>query len=348
MQIKTVKIYGAGSIGNHMAHASRSIGWSVDVVDTDAAALERMKTDIYPSRYGEWDDAINLNICADAPKIQYDMVIIGTPPSSHIPLAIEAIEHHSPKAILIEKPLCPPSMESLETLKSLIGDTKIFVGYDHTVGRSCNNLIDLILSKPIGDILTIDVEFREEWSGIFKAHHWLEGPHQSYLGFWKEGGGASGEHSHALNMWQHLARNSGFGEVTDQQSVMSFVKDDKVDYDDIYCVNLTTESGKIGRVVQDVITKPSKKWARLQGTDGYIEWHCNYQSSGSDAVILFKEGMDSPNVEMIEKTRPDDFIQELNHIADSLDDQSYVKSPITLENGIKTMKILQQSHLNKS
>ena len=38
-----VKIYGAGSIGNHLAQASRRMGWDVDMCDTDPKALERTK-----------------------------------------------------------------------------------------------------------------------------------------------------------------------------------------------------------------------------------------------------------------------------------------------------------------
>ena len=33
-----VKIYGAGSIGNHLARASRSMGWEVTISDVDEAA----------------------------------------------------------------------------------------------------------------------------------------------------------------------------------------------------------------------------------------------------------------------------------------------------------------------
>jgi len=55
-----VKIYGAGSIGNHLAQASRRMGWEVAVVDPAAVALERMRKDIYPARYGAWDGSIEL------------------------------------------------------------------------------------------------------------------------------------------------------------------------------------------------------------------------------------------------------------------------------------------------
>jgi pyruvate/2-oxoglutarate dehydrogenase complex dihydrolipoamide dehydrogenase (E3) component len=44
-----VKIFGAGSIGNHLANASRRLDWQVDVVDIDLAALKRMREEIYPT-----------------------------------------------------------------------------------------------------------------------------------------------------------------------------------------------------------------------------------------------------------------------------------------------------------
>ena len=59
--MKRVKIYGAGSIGNHLAHACRQLGWDVVVCDVSQSALERMKSEIYPARYGAWDAAIQLS-----------------------------------------------------------------------------------------------------------------------------------------------------------------------------------------------------------------------------------------------------------------------------------------------
>ncbi len=96
-----VKIFGAGSIGNHLSNAARALGWAVDLCDVDEAALERTKTQIYPSRYGKWDDEIRLFKNAEAPKEGYDMIFVGTPPDSHIPLAREAIEE-KPRAVLVE------------------------------------------------------------------------------------------------------------------------------------------------------------------------------------------------------------------------------------------------------
>ncbi|MEE8125650.1 MAG: 3-hydroxyacyl-CoA dehydrogenase NAD-binding domain-containing protein, partial [Nitrospirales bacterium] len=62
----SVKIFGAGSIGNHLAHASRSLGWNVTLCDLDPAALDRAKSMIYPTRYGKWDNAIKLCLVNEA------------------------------------------------------------------------------------------------------------------------------------------------------------------------------------------------------------------------------------------------------------------------------------------
>ena len=55
--MRRIKIYGAGSIGNHLTHASRRMGWEVTVCDVSATALDRMRNQIYPSRYGIWDES---------------------------------------------------------------------------------------------------------------------------------------------------------------------------------------------------------------------------------------------------------------------------------------------------
>ena len=58
--MKNVLIFGAGSIGNHMSYACRKNGLDVYVTDSKLAALKRMRNEIYPKRYGSWDDKIKL------------------------------------------------------------------------------------------------------------------------------------------------------------------------------------------------------------------------------------------------------------------------------------------------
>ena len=338
----SVKIYGAGSIGNHLAHASRRLGWAVTVCDLDPKALMRMKEDIYPSRYGHWDTAITLSVNAEAPVGDFDLICIGTPPDHHLSLALQALREQ-PKAILIEKPLCTPSMDLAQDLYLAIRDssTRVFVGYDHVVGKATRQAEALILSGVIGQVQTIDVEFREHWGGIFKAHPWLSGPEDSYLGYWERGGGASGEHSHAINLWQHFAHVAGAGRVVEVAAMLSYVKQGKTFYDDLCMLNLRTEKGLIGRVVQDVVTRPHRKRARIQGSEGAVEWVNSYNAEG-DAVLCLMPGRED-DVHLIPKKRPDDFIEELTHIQAQIE-RPCESSSISLERGLDTMLVVAAAH----
>jgi predicted dehydrogenase len=173
-----VKVLGAGSIGNHLAHASRRLGWQVAICDIDAAALERTRTEVFPGRYGSWDESIELYRADDAPKSVYDLIVVGTPPDSHVDLAIEAIAE-GPRAVLVEKPVCGPDLHRAQELLALAAkrDVSVFVGYDHVVGGAV--VAALEKARGLRRIETLDVEFREHWGGIFAAHPWLSGPQAS-------------------------------------------------------------------------------------------------------------------------------------------------------------------------
>jgi predicted dehydrogenase len=339
-----VKIHGAGSIGNHLSNASRLMGWNVDLCDIDQEALERTRNQIYPTRYGKWDESIRLFDSKKAPKGGYDMIFVGTPPDVHIRLALEALEER-PKAILIEKPVCGPDLaganELFERAREL--DIALFVGYDHVVGKAARLAVSEALAPEFGSLITLDVEFREHWGGIFGAHPWLTGPADSYLGFSARGGGASGEHSHAVNLWQHFAHELGAGRVVEVQAMLDIVDDGKISYDRLCVINLRTEHGLVGRCVQDVVTHPPRKWARIQRDGGFVEWQCG-REPGLDVVIAALSGR-LQTEQRVSKTRPDDFVEELQHIEAALAGDP-ASSPISVKRGLDTMLVLAAAHLS--
>lgn len=342
-----VKIYGAGSIGNHLAHAARSLGWHVTVCDVDSDALHRMQHDIYPARYGSWDDEIDLRLNSNAPQGGADLICIGTPPEYHLPLAIEASKEE-PKAILIEKPACPPSLDMAAKVKEIAGEsqgrTRWFVGYDHVVGRATRQVEELLVDEVLGRVMSIDVAFREHWAGIFDAHPWLDSPEDTYLGYWRRGGGASGEHSHAVNLWQHFAHVARGERVESVQAVLRYQSDGEAVYDDLCSMLLRTHGGLAGTVVQDVFSIPSTKRAAIRCEKGTIEWRCGHSEQG-DAVLLRRKGGDIECID-IPKTRPDDFIEELKHIESRLIEPSLF-SPINLDRGLDTMMVVAAAHLSQ-
>lgn len=340
-----VKIIGAGSIGNHMAQACRRMGWNVVIVDNDTRALERTKTDIYPKRYGVWDESIKLYKSGSEPKGNFDIIVIGTPPDSHMKLALEAIKE-KPRLLHIEKPLCTPDLKGVAQFRAAMRKypkTIVTVGYDHAVAESVEFVADLVKKGTLGKVLTSDVEFREHWRGIFGAHPWLAGPWETYLGYWKRGGGAGGEHSHALHLWQFFAHTLGWGPIADARAMFDMKKERSAEYDRMAAFLVRTKKGMVGRVVQDVITYPVKKWARLQGDKGYVEWFCNGMPEG-DLVRYQIEGQ-----QVVEKTfpkkRPDDFYREVIHYQKLLKGEIKPKaSPLSFDRGLEVMIVLNKAH----
>jgi len=275
---------------------------------------------------------------------EVEAVSIATPTSTHFEVGREFLKRgiHA----LIEKPLCTPSLEDTERLLKLKEDSGTFVaiGYNHTLTKHSLRAAELLAQDLIGRTITISAAFREYWGGIFGAHPWLAGPQDSYLGYWNRGGGAGGEHSHAVNIWQHFARLTGSGRVTEVMAMQDMVNDGTVDYDRIFLVNVRTEKGLVGSIIQDVVTEPPQKTARLQGEDGFLEWWVNWDSSHDSLRYAGKDGKITE--ELFSKSRPDDFAGEIDHLGSILDGKIPEFSPISLEYGMETMLVVSASYMS--
>lgn len=343
-----VKIYGAGSIGNHLAYACRNQGWEVTICDVDHSALRRTREEIYPARYGEWDNGIELTSPEAIADQYFDLVIVGTPPDTHVDLAMSELQKASgvPKVILVEKPLCGPAMERCDELwaESREKNVEVCVGYNHVLTQNTLRASEIISAGNLGEPQTITVEWVEHWGGIFAAHPWLDGPRDSYLGKATSGGGACGEHSHGINIWQHFSHLMGTGRIVQVSAVMDRVSENGVDYDRIAQMSVVTEGGLTGFIVQDVVTRPARKRLRIQGDSRAMVWEVNRDSS-HDSVGLWNG--DGWNEQLIAKTRRDDFAPEIQHIGD-LCNGSVTESPISLERGLESMMIIAAAHRSAS
>ena len=219
----------------------------------------------------------------------------------------------------------------------------VFVGYDHVVGAAA--LTALEKARGLGQIETLDVEFREHWGGIFAAHAWLDGPQDSYLGFWKRGGGASGEHSHAINLWQHFARELGSGRVVEVTASLDYVQDGRVDYDKLCLLNLEARSrASSGRVVQDVVTSPPRKWARIQGDAGHVERRHRLSSPAADRVSVAARATPTPSrprLKRRDRTISSRSSDTSNRCSRGASDSGILK----LDRGLDTMLVVAAAHL---
>ena len=337
--MKKVLIYGAGSIGNHLAQAARRVGFAVTVCDPNNDALERMKSSIYPTRYGAWDEEITLIQTDEAVKNgEFGIIAIGTPPDIHKDLALKAITYN-PRILHIEKPLFRPTddVEAFARAIAEFPDTLVTVGYDHAIAPSFTAFLDYIKSGVYGELITADGATREHWEGIFKAHPWLKGPHDSYLGFTSRGGGAACEHSHALHLTLTTLKAGGWKEVEGTCALDMVQGEQGERYDRAAYFTLKNERGLVARVVQDVVTKPTEKMVRAQLERAIVTWRCE---SGTDIVEVNAYNGEHV-VRKFSKTRPDDFYYLMKHYASLLDGSiKYGDSPIGVASGLATMKII--------
>lgn len=342
-----ILIYGAGSIGNHLSQSARKMQWDVTVVDTDPAALKRMQEDIYPSRYGSWDEGINLVKLSEfkSKPGDFDLIMIGTPPDSHLKLATESLSL-KPKILHIEKPLGTPIDDYQQFLSSCEASPSVLVtvGYDHAVASSVSHACDVIRDGLLGDVLSIDSLTREHWAGIFGAHPWLAGPHDSYLGYWKRGGGALCEHSHALHLGLVFAAASGWGDMLLQTAWSDVQRGQKGEVYDRRSDLILTSHERKGtlRVTQDVITRPTEKKVTVVGEKGSLQLSL---SPTLDQVKHF--GPDGQLVEDKEftKNRPADFFSLMEHYKALVDGEiNFNDSPLRLELGLKVMAFATQCY----
>ncbi len=340
-----VLIIGAGSIGNHLANAARQKKWLVSMYDKDLEALRRTKNQIYPDRYKKWDDSIKL-LNEFPSKKNYNVVFIGTPPNTHIEIAIKIIEDVNPQVLMIEKPLSPPFFDLSPFLeKCNISNTKVLVGFNHNLTENTNFAENLIDEGVVGYPISLHVRWLEHWGGIFGAHPWLSGPKDSYLGYYKKGGGACGEHSHAISIWQHFSSYMGCGLIDEVSATMDLFEKDGLEYDQSSVINVRSRDGLFGTIIQDVITEPAQKTLRIQGSKGFIEWYVNFDHN-NDAV-KYGDLNGKFKLKLFKKSRPDDFKGEINHIEKLLKDSS-IDSPLSLERGIETMKVIEAAFKSQS
>jgi len=336
-----VLVIGAGSIGNHLAHACRQKNWQIVVFDIDKEALTRMETDIYPARYGRWDDDIKLTSIMPSGD-SFDLVIIGTPPDHHINVAFDVIRAVKMDVLVIEKPLCPSDMGGVPELFDLINREEVtaLIGYNHNLCENTRYAENLIEEGLIGEPISMHVRWLEYWGGIFKAHPWLDGPYDSYLGYIERGGGACHEHSHAISIWAHFSHYLGQGKIREINATMQYFSDGKVRYDQSSLLNVKSEKGLVGSIILDVATEPAQKNLRIQGSEGFIEWYINYDED-NDAVVHGKMGAQS-TIKLIPKKRPDDFKAEIDHIEKLIENRSTV-SPISWERGLDCMNVISSA-----
>jgi len=309
--VKSVLIFGSGSIGNHMSYACRKNGFEVYVTDNNLLALERMKRKIYPKRYGSWDNKITL-ISNDELKnldIIFDLVIIGTPPNTHTKIYDYCKKRIRYKKILIEKPISNYLEKNLTLFENKIKNDLVFCGYNHSISKSFEFFMTKF--KKIKKIKKINVDWCESWDGILNAHFWMKTPFDSYLGDTKNGGGALQEHSHGLHILLLLLKelNIDLNSINIKKNII-FESNRNKKYD-IFSNFFGYFKNIYFNYNTDLYTNPAEKKIKVETEKEKLEWICNYQKNLDLVKITDKRKIFKKT---FKKTRSSEFENEIKHI----------------------------------
>jgi len=314
------RIFGAGSIGNHLSNALRKLNYDVEVIDIDQSALNRMESEIYPSRYGSWDDKIKL---LNKPTDNYvDLEIIGTPPDTHAALLLERLRISNSSYWLVEKPFTiPDSLHIADLEKSLCKyRDKIFVGYNHSVSPAFINLLNDLNNS---DVPTkISCFWEEHWGGIFNAHPWLSGPEDSYLGFAERGGGALMEHSHGLHLLTLLFNRFNL-EIKGLKS--SIIMNSDNNYDKKSYLSFEFKNNEISSFYStDVISNEVNKSISVEIKDEIFS--VNFSVNDGREDIYLRKNKSYELQKTFKKNRADDFLNEIKLIDNLIRNNNFDKS----------------------
>ena len=333
---KKILIFGAGSIGNHMAFASLKLKNKVFITDIDTKSLKRMKSQVFPNRDGKWNNKIKqIRYGIVFKKDIYDLIIIGTPPKTHLPLLKKIRKSNIIyKKILIEKPLSS-YLENFKELKKF-NKNNIFIGYNHSVSESFDYFTNL-LKKQKKNIDNILINWKEGFKGILGAHSWLKDEFDSYLGYSKLGGGAIQEHSHAVHLAHIIQKELKINFINKAYNKF-FYKNNKNLYDNF--AQICFKSKKINLNLEiDLITFPPQKKIEAILNGRKISWIHNYDK-GVDAVIS-EINSGKNKIKLFKKTRSTEFENEIKHIFSVKNQMDYKKSRLNILYGIVVMDTIK-------
>lgn len=336
-----VLIFGAGSIGNHMSYACLRLKCDVYITDKDPSALERMRDEIFPKRYGKWDKNIKLLNFKNLKKLnkKFDLIILGTPPKSHLGLYDFCRKNIEYDKLLIEKPLF---VYNQDFKKIKFDNNKIFCGYNHSISKSFLYFQKRIINEPKNKIISIEVDWKEGWNGILNAHFWMKNEFDSYLGNLRDGGGSLHEHSHGLHLLTVLLKNLKINIKNINFSKKILFKKKKTKKYDSFGSFIALCKDILIKYETDLLTFPSKKEIRVNYNNKCLIWRCNFKKDIDCVEIITKK---KKKLNLFKKTRSSEFENEIRYI---LSNKNKINSNLDISNSIQTIKSIKSFLITKN
>jgi predicted dehydrogenase len=262
-----------------------------------------------------------------------DAVIISNPTSLHMQMALPSAAAGC--HIFFEKPVSH-TMEGMDVLERTLIETgkQVLVGFQFRHHPGLKQVKRLIEGGAIGEVIGV----RVNWGEYLPNWHPWEDYRLSYSARRDLGGGVVLTLCHPFDYLRWIV-----GEIAEVTAELNISGTLELDIEDSAEVLLRFDSGVIGNVHLDYLTRPPNHFLEIIGTEGRLEWNnedgaVRWWSTSTDAwlTITAPAGFERNHL----------FLDEMRHFLRVIAGDD---SPIcSLQEGIKVLEIILAVHQSSS
>ena len=247
-------VIGCGSIGRRHAANLLALGVGrVLAVDPDASRRERLARELGVQPIATLDDA-----WAHTPQL----AVIATPPSLHVPLALDAARHGC--HLLIEKPLSD-RLDGLDELAAELAARRLvaLIGCNFRFHPALRKIKTLLDEDAVGRIVSARAEFGQHLPDWHPGEDYRHG----YSATTRLGGGVILDAIHELDYLDWL-----LGPVEEVACMTATPGTLDIDTEGVAVMLLRFASGTLGEAHLDYVQRTYTRRCELVGEQGTIRW----------------------------------------------------------------------------
>ena len=310
-----ILIAGFGSIGRRHFRNLLELGQKdIVLLRSGKSLLDTQELDAFPVET-DWDSAL-----AHKP----DAIIIATPTSSHLSLALAAAE--AGLHIFVEKPIAD-SLEGIDKLEKALkaSGKQLLVGFQYRFHPGLRQMKAALDSGELGK----PVQARVHWGEYLPDWHPWEDFRKGYSARKDLGGGVTLTLSHPFDYLHWL-----LGPVSNLSAMLGENRVLGIEVDEQSQTLLEFANGANGVVQLDYLQKPPAHWLEIQCEQGYVvvDFYTNYFKKYMNAVGELEEFPPDPEFE-----RNTLFLDQTRHFLEMVQGNA---DPICgLDDGIHALQI---------
>lgn len=306
--MQRVLIVGFGSIGRRHAQNLQTLGGrELSVCDTDHLRRVEAHQMVGPATFERLEAALD-----HGPAV----VFVCTPPSSHVPIALEAARRGC--HLFIEKPLTHDLTAETITLLDEVRRRRLvaLVGCNMRFHPGLRTVKSLVDAGSIGRVVAARVEvgqYLPDW------HPW-EDYRQMYSARRDLGGGVLLDAVHEIDYIRWI-----LGEVEAVVCIAGKLSHLEIETEDTAALLLRFVSGAIGEVHMDYVQRAYSRTCHIIGEEGTIRWdysagEVRWYSAATDAWRVFANPAGWEPNQM--------YLDEVRHLFDCLAGEAYPEQDI--------------------